>query len=68
MLEALLTDDARVVIYDCHVFKVQAIDQNFVIHAVQGDQKIVKEICPNLEKSCQNSGPKVQKYLHQSSI
>ncbi len=23
-LEALLTDDARVVIYNCHVFKVQA--------------------------------------------
>jgi hypothetical protein len=46
----LLTDDARVVIYDRHVFIAQAIDQNFVIHAVQGDQKIVKEICPNLEK------------------
>ncbi len=24
MLEALLTDDARVIIYDCHVFIVQA--------------------------------------------
>ncbi len=25
-LEALLTDDARVVIYDCHMFIVQATD------------------------------------------
>jgi hypothetical protein len=26
-IKALLTDDARVVIYDCHVFIVQATDQ-----------------------------------------
>ncbi len=25
-LEALLTDDARVIIYDCHVFIIQATD------------------------------------------
>ncbi len=29
-LEALLTDNARVVIYDCHVFIVQATGVNFI--------------------------------------
>ncbi len=33
-LEALITDDARAVIYNRHVFIVQATDVSYLLHAV----------------------------------
>jgi hypothetical protein len=30
-LEASLTDDARVIIYDCHMFIVQATDRSLIL-------------------------------------
>jgi hypothetical protein len=51
-LEALLTDDARVVIYDRHVFIVQATGQvlQLYFYAIDKTEKLVE--CRSTKMSC----------------
>jgi hypothetical protein len=50
-IEGLLTDDARVIIYDCHVFIVQATEQ------IDKEKKFSKIETRNSPRSLKLTGP-----------